>query len=127
MQEATMGFGEAVSSGFSNYVNFSSRTQRSGYWFWTLFVVLLSVAASILDLVVAAAIGFSFFGFLIFLVTIIPGIAVSVRRMHDLDKSGWWLLLAFIPIVGAIVLLIWFCTAGTPGLNRFGPDPLGAR
>jgi uncharacterized membrane protein YhaH (DUF805 family) len=126
-QEVAMGFGEAISSGFSNYVNFSGRTQRSGYWFWTLFVCILSVVASILDMVVAAAIGFSFVSVLLLLAIFIPGVAVSVRRMHDLDKSGWWLLIAFIPIIGAIMLLIWFCSAGTPGVNRFGPDPLGVR
>jgi hypothetical protein len=55
---------------------------------------------------------------------LLPGIAVGVRRLHDVDRSGWWLLLAFIPLVGTIILIVWFCTRGTPGPNRFGPDPL---
>ena len=58
------------------------------------------------------------------LVVLLPGIAVGVRRLHDLDRIGWWLLLAFVPLVGTIILIVWFCTRGTPGPNRFGPDPL---
>jgi len=49
---------------------------------------------------------------------------VAVRRLHDLDRSGWWICLAFIPLIGAIILIVWFCTRGTVGPNRFGPDPL---
>ena len=56
----------------------------------------------------------------------LPGLAVSIRRLHDRDKSGWWVLLAFIPLIGAIILLIWFIMRGTQGPNRFGPDPLQA-
>jgi uncharacterized membrane protein YhaH (DUF805 family) len=55
---------------------------------------------------------------------IIPGLAVTVRRLHDLDKSGWHLLIGLIPLVGGIILLIWYCTEGTRGPNRYGPDPL---
>ena len=55
----------------------------------------------------------------------LPSLAVGVRRLHDTDRSGWWLLIAFIPLIGAIVLLVFFCTRGTPGPNRFGNDPLG--
>ncbi len=58
------------------------------------------------------------------LATFLPSIAIGVRRLHDLDRSGWWLLLVFIPLIGAIVLLIWYCAKGTAGPNRFGPDPL---
>ena len=54
---------------------------------------------------------------------IIPGIAVTVRRLHDTDRSGWFVLLALIPLVGAILLLVFYCTEGTRGPNRFGPDP----
>ena len=54
----------------------------------------------------------------------LPALALAVRRLHDLDRSGWWLLVGFVPIVGTIVLLVWFCTRGTEGPNRFGPDPL---
>jgi uncharacterized membrane protein YhaH (DUF805 family) len=61
---------------------------------------------------------------LVSLALFLPGLAVSVRRLHDTDRSGWWVLLFLIPLIGAIVLLIWYCSRGTPGGNRFGPDPL---
>ncbi len=53
----------------------------------------------------------------------LPGLAVTVRRLHDTDRRGWWILLGLIPIIGIIVLIVFYCTAGTPGPNRFGPDP----
>jgi uncharacterized membrane protein YhaH (DUF805 family) len=58
------------------------------------------------------------------LAVLLPGIAVSVRRLHDLDRTGWWVLLALVPVVGIIVLLIWFCSKGTDGSNQYGSDPL---
>jgi uncharacterized membrane protein YhaH (DUF805 family) len=58
------------------------------------------------------------------LAVLIPSIALSIRRLHDRDKSGWWFLLAFIPLIGALILLVWFALPGTAGNNRFGPDPL---
>jgi len=56
---------------------------------------------------------------------LLPSIAVAIRRLHDLDRTGWWFLLVFLPIIGGIWLFIWFCTRGTVGPNRFGPDALG--
>jgi uncharacterized membrane protein YhaH (DUF805 family) len=117
-----MGFGQAISSGFSNYVNFSGRACRSEYWFWTLFVVIADIVAFAID----AAIGVRVIGGLFGLAVLLPGIAVTIRRLHDLDRTGWWIFIWFIPLVGWIILLIWFCTKGTDGPNRFGPDPLGA-
>jgi uncharacterized membrane protein YhaH (DUF805 family) len=117
-----MNFGQAISSGFSNYVNFSTRAARSEYWFWTLFAVLATGVTLIIDNATGVPVTYPLFGLAVFL----PGLGVSVRRLHDTDRSGWWLLLILIPLVGTIVLLIWFCTQGTSGPNRFGPDPLGA-
>jgi len=57
-------------------------------------------------------------------VLFLPGLALGIRRLHDLDRNGWWILLALIPIVGLIILIIWFCTKGTEGPNRFGPNRL---
>jgi len=116
-----MNFGEAIASGFSNYVNFSSRAARSEYWYWVLFNVLAQVVTGIID---NAVIGMSLTTAIFSLAVLLPGIAVAARRLHDVDRTGWWLLLAFVPVVGLIVLLIWFCTKGTDGSNRFGPDPL---
>jgi len=116
-----MGFGQAISSGFSNYVNFSGRACRSEYWFWVLFVLIADVVAIAID----AAIGMQIVGSLFGLAVLLPGLAVTVRRLHDLDRTGWWIFLGLIPLVGAIILIIWFCSKGTDGLNRFGADPLG--
>ena len=122
-----MNFFEAISSGFSNYVNFSGRSSRSEYWFWTLFVILVVIVTSVIDYMITQGFGFSPITLIAELVFFLPGLAVSVRRLHDRDKSGWFLLLIFIPLVGAIILLIWYCQRGTIGPNRFGPDPLEAK
>lgn len=114
-----MNFMQAISAGFSNYVNFSGRAIRSEYWYWFLFVVVVGVVTVIID----SLIGYTITNPIFSLATLLPGLAVTVRRLHDLDKSGWFILLGLIPIVGAIILIIWFCSEGTRGQNRFGPDP----
>src|SRR3954468_14824563 len=119
-----MSFVEAIQSGFSNYVNFSGRAARSEYWYWVLFVVLLSIVTNIIDAVISSS-GIGILSAIVSLALFLPGLAVGIRRLHDLDKSGWWTLLIFIPLVGAIILIVWACTRGTMGPNRFGPDPLG--
>jgi uncharacterized membrane protein YhaH (DUF805 family) len=115
-----MNFVQSISSGFSNYVNFSDRAIRSEYWYWVLFIILGEIVTSIIDYAIGINLTTGIFG----LVTLLPSLAVAVRRLHDIDRSGWWILLALIPIVGAIVLIIWYCTRGTAGANRFGPDRL---
>jgi uncharacterized membrane protein YhaH (DUF805 family) len=117
-----MSFGQAISSGFSNYVNFSDRACRSEYWFWILFIIVAEIVTSIIDFAIGLGVVTALFG----LATVLPNIAVAIRRLHDLDRTGWWIFLGLIPLIGAIILLIWFCTRGTDGPNRFGPDPLAA-
>lgn len=117
-----MSYIEAVRSGFNNYANFAGRAARSEYWYWTLFNLLMSILAGILDMVI----GLGIFGVIVTLGLLLPSIAVSVRRLHDIDRTGWWLLIAFTGI-GAIVLIVWACLQGTPGANRFGADPLTGR
>jgi uncharacterized membrane protein YhaH (DUF805 family) len=117
-----MNFGEAIASGFSNYVNFSGRAIRSEYWYWVLFVILAEIVTSIIDYVIGAKITTGLFG----LATFLPSLAVAIRRLHDIDRTGWWIFLVLIPLIGAIVLIVWYCTKGTEGPNRFGPDPLAA-
>ena len=63
---------------------------------------------------------------LVYLGLLIPMLSVQVRRLHDINRSGWWILIAFVPLVGAILLLVWHCSKGTQGDNRFGIDPLGS-
>jgi uncharacterized membrane protein YhaH (DUF805 family) len=117
-----MNFLQAITSGFSNYVNFSARAIRSEYWYWVLFTTVGAFVTAFIDRMDGVVALYPLFG----LATILPSIAIGVRRLHDLDRSGWWLLLGFVPVIGAIVLIIWFCYGGTPAANRFGPDRLAS-
>ena len=119
-----MNFVEAIKSGFHNYVNFSGRAVRSEYWYWTLFSILVAIVSTLLDLVLFPRVEMSPINTIAELALLLPSLAVAVRRLHDLDRTGWWLLIILTGI-GAIVLLVWFCMRGTVGANRFGPDPLG--
>jgi uncharacterized membrane protein YhaH (DUF805 family) len=121
-----MNFQQAIASGFRNYVNFSGRAARSEYWYWTLFVILVSIGTIILDRAMFPFNGVSPLNVLWHLAVFLPGLAVAARRLHDLDRTGWWLLLIFTGI-GIILLLIWDCMRGTQDSNRFGPDPLAGR
>jgi uncharacterized membrane protein YhaH (DUF805 family) len=114
-----MNFVQAISSGFSNYVQFGGRACRSEYWYWTLFSILASIAASIVD----GILGTGFISAIAGLGLFLPGLAVSARRLHDIDRTFWWILLSFTGI-GLLVLLYWDCVPGTTGPNRYGPDPL---
>jgi uncharacterized membrane protein YhaH (DUF805 family) len=115
-----MNFQQAIQQGFTNYFNFGGRAPRSEFWYWQLFLLVGGLVAELFDY----GTGFRIpaFSTLFWLATVIPDIAVYVRRLHDTDRSGWWLLLFFVPLIGAIVLLVWFCTKGADGHNRFGPD-----
>ena len=127
-----MGLTEAISTGFRKYVDFSDRAPRSEYWYWTLFVVVVSTSASIIDVVLFPGLEYSPdfpaspLNSLWTLATLIPSISIGVRRLHDLDRTAWWLLI-FLTLIGIFVLLVWFCLRGTQGPNRFGPDPLAGR
>jgi uncharacterized membrane protein YhaH (DUF805 family) len=116
-----MGFVEAISSCFNNYVGFEGRAARSEYWFWVLFVV---VASAVLRGVGHVLFGGPFLSAIFHLAVLLPGLAVAVRRMHDVDKSGWFLLIGFIPLIGWLVLLYFAVQPGTSGPNRFGPPAL---
>ncbi|MCZ7417958.1 MULTISPECIES: DUF805 domain-containing protein [unclassified Micromonospora] len=120
-----MSFADAVRSVLSQYATFQGRARRSEYWWFSLFLLLVGIAARVVD----SALGVDFeasggpVSLVVNLALLLPSLAVSVRRLHDLDRSGWWLLLALIPIVGWIVLLVFAVQNGTPGPNRFGPSP----
>jgi uncharacterized membrane protein YhaH (DUF805 family) len=120
MGAKVMGFVDAIKFGFNNYATFSGRASRSEYWYWTLFTIIASVVAEIID----SVLGLGLVGFIVSLALLLPSIAVAVRRLHDIDRTGWWLLIAFTG-VGIILLIVWDCIQGTTGPNRFGPDPLG--
>jgi uncharacterized membrane protein YhaH (DUF805 family) len=115
-----MSFGEAISDGFSKYATFSGRSSRSAYWWWTLFYVLIIIGASIID----AAIKVPVVAGLAWLAFIIPNLAILVRRLHDTDHTGWWVLIGLIPLVGAIVLIVFACIDSGPP-NKYGDGPDG--
>jgi len=118
-----MDFGDAIKSGFRNYVTFRGRAQRAEFWYWTLFAVLATLAGQIADTPLFERSHSGLFAPLISLGLFLPGWAVGIRRLHDIDRTGWWMLIAF-TIVGLILLFVWTCIKGTSGQNRFGPDPL---
>lgn len=118
-----MSFGEAISDGFSKYAQFSGRSSRSAYWYWILFYVLVGIGASIVD----AAIGTPALSILVWLGFFIPNLAVLVRRLHDTDRSGWWVLIGLIPLIGVIVLIVFACIdSGPPNQYGAGPDDRGS-
>lgn len=109
-----------------NYAVFSGRARRTEYWMFVLFNMIFAIVAMILDNVLGTAIegiGYGPVYLLYMLVVLIPGLAVSARRLHDVGKSGWFMLIAIIPIVGAIWLLVLFCTEGVAGANNYGQNP----
>ncbi|MBF9030698.1 DUF805 domain-containing protein [Rhodobacterales bacterium HKCCE3408] len=131
---------DAVKVCFSKYVDFSGRARRSEYWWWVLFVFIVSFILGFIPIV----------GSIVSLVFLLPGLAVTARRLHDIDRSGWFMLLPYAPLILAgvtagmsggepgtftivlgviglalmILLLVWLIKKGTDGPNRFGPDPL---
>ena len=105
-----------------NYVNFMGRARRQEYWMFAFINLIIMLILNTIDRVVFSSdmpLLSSIYG----LAILLPGIAVAARRLHDTDKSAWWLLLAFIPIIGVIVLIVMMCFNSTPGENRFGPNP----
>ena len=122
-----MGFVEAIASALRGYANFRDRARLSEYWWFILFGMLGSLVIGLAESAVGIDPDGGFFSTVFSLAILLPSLAVGARRLHDIDRSGWWLLLWFVPLVGMIVLIVWACKRGTPGFNRFGPDPLSGR
>jgi uncharacterized membrane protein YhaH (DUF805 family) len=101
------------------YAVFDGRARRKEYWMFVLFNLIFTIAAAILDHVI----GIVFIGILYGLAVLLPGLAVAVRRMHDVGRSGWELLIVLIPIAGPIIVLINLCRDSTPGENIYGANP----
>ncbi len=126
-----MTLSEAVKSCLGKYTTWQGRASRSEYWFFYLFNVLLVIAAILVIGIVGAITHAGILTGLLYLVfvvaslgLILPGIAVTIRRLHDTDHSGWWVWIALVPLLGVILLIVWYCTQGTSGPNKFGDDPL---
>jgi uncharacterized membrane protein YhaH (DUF805 family) len=109
-----------------NYAVFNGRARRKEYWMFVLFNIIFSIVAIILDNILGTAmegVSYGLFYALYGLAVLIPGLAVSVRRLHDVGKSGWMILIALIPIIGAIWLLVLMVTDSNPGENKYGHNP----
>lgn len=114
---------EAVRRVLSKYADFSGRAPRSEYWWWVLAMFLLSLVLSFAAAAVASdaqkaadiATG------VLLVATFLPSLAVTVRRLHDTDRSGWWILVGLVPIIGSIILLVWMASEGSHRANQWGP------
>lgn len=134
-----MGFTEAIASVFNKYATFSGRARRAEFWWFVLFSLIAQTVANGIDqrmfgggmFMMASSGRFdmgehpSIFGAIYSLAVFIPTIAVTCRRLHDIDRSGWWQLIWIIPLIGFLVLLFWTTRQGDQGPNRFGDDPIG--
>jgi uncharacterized membrane protein YhaH (DUF805 family) len=123
-----MSFADAVRSCLQQYVGFSGRARRSEYWWFFLFNVLVSIVASILDSVLGTMsddTNVGLIGSIAGLALLLPSIAVGIRRLHDTSRSGWWILIGLVPIVGWIVLLVFY-VQDSHGDNQHGPSPKAA-
>jgi len=126
-----MGFATAVKSFWSNYATFSGRARRSEYWFIQLFLFLTNLAAAAIDLALMngdvdrfiANGGGGIVGLIWILATIVPAVAVLIRRLHDTSRSGWWALIGLLPIVGGIILLVFTVQDSDSGDNTYGASP----
>ena len=119
-------FDEAIRRGFQNYAKFSGRATRAESWWWVLFIVLASIVLTVVDTFTATMGMFGdsgLLGGLFELATLIPSLALGARRLHDINKTGWWLLLWFVLVVGWIVLIVWAVQRGNKGANKYGLDP----
>ncbi len=117
-----MGFSDAIKTCLAKYADFSGRAMRSEFWYFTLFAVLLQVG---LDIILNIIVGGNsrlpaYVSGIAGLVLIIPSLAAGARRLHDIDKSGWWQLFYLLPVIGWIPLIYFWCQRGTEGANRFG-------
>jgi len=108
------------------YAVFGGRARRKEYWYFTLFTVIVSILFSVIDAVIGTSniyLGLGLLSGIYTLAVLIPSIAVSFRRLHDIGRSGWWILIALIPLIGVIVLLIFAIQDSQPGENQYGPNP----
>jgi uncharacterized membrane protein YhaH (DUF805 family) len=121
-----MSFQDAVRTCLQKYVTFSGRARRSEFWYFVLFNVIVGIVAGIIDAIIGtrSSNGTGLIQNLASLALLLPNLAVGARRLHDTDRSGWWLLIGLIPIVGAIVLIVFF-VQDSHADNHYGPSPKG--
>ncbi len=110
------------------YAVFNGRSQRKAYWMFVLFNMLIAIALAIVDSMAGTfdpESGVGLLGTLYALAVFLPGLAITVRRLHDTSRSGWWALLVLIPVLGLLVLIVFMVLDSHPGTNKYGPNPKG--
>lgn len=122
-----MGFTDAVRICLQKYADFSGRGRRSEYWYFALFNLLVGIAAGIIDVILGTDFdsGSGLIGLLVSLALLLPGLAAGVRRLHDTSRSGWWILIGLIPLIGWVILIVFFVQDSHPD-NSYGPNPKSA-
>ena len=117
-------FPNAIKFGFQRYFDFGGRSTRAEYWWWLLFAVIANTILTIVDNIAGMMITptLGILGALFGLVVLIPGIAITFRRLHDINRSAWWILLHFGFLIGSIVLIVWHCRRGDEGENKYGAN-----
>lgn len=121
-----LSFTDAVRQVFNKYVTFKGRARRSEYWWFVLFYCLVLIAAAVLDNLFGITFEHAFYGAIYCiaaLVLCLPNLTVTVRRMHDINKSGWNILWGIIPLIGSILLIVWCCQDSDLEANKYGPSP----
>ena len=125
MYQRQVSFKEAVVRALSqNYCNFSGRASRSEYWWFYLFSCIVSWVVSIIVSLFSSELSIMYIASMVVgLAFLLPSLGIAVRRLHDIGKSGWWLFISLIPLIGAILLLVWFCKDSQMEPNEYGPVP----
>jgi uncharacterized membrane protein YhaH (DUF805 family) len=103
------------------YADFSGRARRAEYWMFVLINFGVAIVLGIVDAVVGTGVLNALYG----LGVLIPSLAVSARRLHDTNRSGWWQLIALVPIIGWVIAIVFYATDSNPGTNKYGPNPKG--
>lgn len=118
-----MSFSDAVRACLAKYATFTGRAARAEFWWWVGFYMLGTAVAVLFDgATFPLSAGMS--SLLFSLAVILPSLAVAARRLHDIGKSGWWILLWLLPVIGPVILIYWWACRGEEGANDHGPDPL---
>ena len=116
-----VGFIDAIKLAFKNYVNFNGRSRRSEYWWFVLFNIIIGIIIIILANLITKYL--IYLSYIYDLIAFLPGLGLVIRRLHDIGKSGWYIFIGFIPIVGIFILLYFFCLDSENQSNEYGESP----
>ncbi len=116
-----VGFIDAIKLAFKNYINFNGRSRRSELWWFFLFNIIIQIIISILANLITKYL--IYLSYIYVLIAFLPSLGLGVRRLHDIGKSGWYIFIAFIPLVGAFILLYFYCLDSENQSNEYGESP----